>query len=190
MNRTSINPTDWGLQFNFDQGEVIEGATRHLRCSGQISVKPDPSSELGVSVVSPNDMRGQIECALANVESILEQADMSKSNIVALRLFTTDVDGFLQNYDVYAAWISSARVRPPQSLIGIQRLVLPEALIELKLKRPPNNAAQRALKLFTLIPSAFYLGIYNGSNANGRAWPQPDPRISARRAKSPERLVK
>lgn len=132
MKRTSINPSDWGLQFSFDQGEIIEGGTRHLRCSGQISVKPDSSSDLGVSIVSPDDMRGQIECALANINSILEQGGMSKSNIVSLRFFTTDIDAFLQHYDVYAQWIAPAGVCPPQSLIGIQRLVLPEAMIEIE----------------------------------------------------------
>ncbi|WP_370300535.1 RidA family protein [Abyssibacter sp.] len=132
MKRTSINPTEWGLQFSFDQGEIVEGANRHLRCSGQISVTPDSSNELGVAVVSPNEIRGQIECALANIDSILEEANMSRSNIVALRFFTTDIDSFLQNYDVYATWIAEAGIRPPQSLLGIQRLVLPEAMVEIE----------------------------------------------------------
>ena len=46
MKRTSINPTEWGLAFKMDQGEVVEGATRHLRCSGQVALKSDPSQEL------------------------------------------------------------------------------------------------------------------------------------------------
>ncbi len=132
MKRTSRNPTEWGLQCSVDQGEIVEGANRYLRCSGQISVTPDSSNELGVAVVSPNEIRGQIECALANIDSILEEANMSRSNIVALRFFTTDIDSFLQNYDVYATWIAEAGIRPPQSLLGIQRLVLPEAMVEIE----------------------------------------------------------
>lgn len=132
MKRESVNPTEWGLQFSMDQGEVVEGATRHLRCSGQISVVPDPSEDLGVRVVSPNDMRGQMECALSNIDAILEKAGMSRSNIVSLRFFTTDVDGFLENYDVYAGWIAEGGNRPPQSLLGVQRLVLPEVVVEIE----------------------------------------------------------
>lgn len=132
MKRTSINPTEWGLQFSMDQGEIVEGASRHLRCSGQISVTPDPSNELGIAVVSPNEIRGQIECALANIDAILEKANMSRSDIVALRFFTTDIDGFLENYDVYATWIAEAGIRPPQSLLGIQRLVHPDAMVEIE----------------------------------------------------------
>jgi enamine deaminase RidA (YjgF/YER057c/UK114 family) len=115
-----------------DQGETVEGAGRVLRCSGQIAVKPDAGSELGISVVSPDDIRGQIGASLANVDAVLEQAGMSRANVVHLRFFTTDVDGFLENYDVYASWIAPAGTRPPQSLIGIQRLVLPEIKVEIE----------------------------------------------------------
>lgn len=132
MKRRSVNPTDWGLQYSMDQGEIVEGAQRHLRCSGQVSVVPDSSSELGIKVVAPNDMRGQIDCALSNVDAVLTQGGMSRSSIVALRFFTTDIDQFLENYDVYAGWIADAGTRPPQSLIGVQRLVLPELMIEIE----------------------------------------------------------
>lgn len=134
MKRESVNPTEWGLQFSMDQGELVQGATRHLRCSGQISAAPDSSSELGFKVVAPNDIRGQMECALANVDAILDKADMNRANIVALRFFTTEVDGFLENYDVYANWIGEAELRPPQSLIGVQRLVLPDLVVEIEVE--------------------------------------------------------
>jgi len=132
MDRTSINPTDWGLQFSMDQGEMVKGGARHLRCSGQLSVVADAKSEMGIKVVAPGEIRGQMQCALANIDAILEKADMSRSNIVALRFFTTEIEAFLQNYDVYATWIGAAGIRPPQSLIGVQRLVLPDLLVEIE----------------------------------------------------------
>jgi enamine deaminase RidA (YjgF/YER057c/UK114 family) len=57
---------------------------------------------------------------------------MTRKNIITLKFFTTDIDGFLQNYDVYANWISEAGTRPPQSLLGVQRLVLPELVVEIE----------------------------------------------------------
>ncbi len=134
MKRESINPTDWGLQFSMDQGELIEGASKILRCSGQISVVPDSGAELGIKVISPNEIRGQMEQALANVDAVLKKAEMTRKNIVALRFFTTDIDGFLENYDIYATWISEAGTRPPQSLIGAQRLVLPDIMVEIEIE--------------------------------------------------------
>ena len=43
-----------------------------------------------------------------------------------------DIDGFLANYDVHANWIAEAGTRPPQSLIGVQRLFLPEPTVEIE----------------------------------------------------------
>ena len=134
MKRESVNPVEWGLQFSMDQGEVVEGATRHLRCSGQVSVDPSSESELGFVVVAPGDIRGQMVHALANVDAVLQKAGMGRENIVSLRFFTTDIDGFLENYDVYAEWIAPAATRPPQSLLGINRLVLEELLVEIEVE--------------------------------------------------------
>ena len=71
-----------------DQGELVEGINRFLHCSGQI--------------------RGQMEAALTNIEAVLNKAGLTRSNILTLRFFTTDVDGFLANYDIYAQWIGAA----------------------------------------------------------------------------------
>ena len=132
MKRTSINPSQWGLAYKMDQGEVLQGTTRHLRCSGQVALKEDPDSDLGVSVECPGDIVGQMGIALSRIDEILEQADMTRANVVSLRFFTTDMDGFLANYEVYSNWISEAGTCPPQSLLGIDRLVLPELLVEIE----------------------------------------------------------
>lgn len=134
MKRTSINPVDWSLAYCMDQGEIVEGATKHLRCSGQISVDPASDTELGIAVVAPNDLRGQMEHTFRNIDSVLEKAEMGRGNIVSLRFFTTDIDGFLANYDVYAEWIAPAGTCPPQSLIGVNRLVLPELMVEIEIE--------------------------------------------------------
>ncbi len=132
MRRVAVNPTDWGLQWSMNQAETVEGATRVLHCSGQVALEPDAGSEMGIRVVAEGDLRGQISAALANIDDILSGADMKRSNITSLRFFTTDIDGFLQNYDVYAEWIGEAGITPPQSLLGVSRLVLPELLVEIE----------------------------------------------------------
>ena len=134
MKREPINPVEWGLAFSMNQGEVVEGASRHLRCSGQIAAEPDPDGDLGIRVISPDAIRGQISSALANVDSVLADARMERSNIVNLRFYTTDVDAFLANYDVYAEWIAPAGTRPPQSLLGVARLALPELMVEIEVE--------------------------------------------------------
>lgn len=132
VQKTSVNPWDWGLKWSMDQGQIIEGARRHLRCSGQVAVEPAPQAELGIAVLCPNDIRGQMVAALANIDAVLGKAGMERKNVVHLRFFTTDVDGFLGNYDVYSNWIGEAETRPPQSLLGVQRLFLPELMVEIE----------------------------------------------------------
>jgi enamine deaminase RidA (YjgF/YER057c/UK114 family) len=132
MRRESVNPWEWGLARSMDQAELLTDVSRQLRCSGQVSLRPDPDAPGGLAVVAPGDMRGQIEVSLANVDAILWKARMRRENVVGLRFYTTDVDAFLENYDVYTQWIAPAGIRPPQSLLGVQRLVRPELLVSIE----------------------------------------------------------
>lgn len=132
MNRTAINPVAWGLAFSMNQAEVVEGLSKVVHFSGQTSLVDDPDSEMGVSVAHEGDLRGQIQASLAGIDQILSQAGMSRSNILHLKFFTTDVDGFLENYDVYAGWIGEAGIMPPQTLLGVNRLALPTMMVEVE----------------------------------------------------------
>lgn len=74
MKRTSVNPWDWGLKWSMDQGEMVEGVTLYLHCSGQVAVAPAPETELGISVLHPGEIRGQMQVALDNVDAVLTAA--------------------------------------------------------------------------------------------------------------------
>lgn len=132
MERIPINPQQWGLAFGMNQAEIVEGVTRYLHCSGQTSLVADDSEPMGVAVTYAGNMAGQLAAALANVDDLLETAAMDRSNLLSLRFYTTDVDAFLEHYEIYAAWIGEAGVMPPQSLLGVARLALPELLIEVE----------------------------------------------------------
>ena len=132
MKRTAVNPTEWGLQWSMNQAEVVEGLERYLHFSGQVALEADSQSELGVRVIGEGDLRAQFEAALSNIDDILSAAGMGRGNILSLRFFTTDVDGVMANYDVYANWIAEADVLPPQTLLGVSRLALPELMIEIE----------------------------------------------------------
>ena len=112
----------------------MSGATRRLRCSGQVSLQPDSDSELGLGVAHVGDIAGQMSASLARVDELLAGAGMDRSNIVFINFFTTDIDAFLANYGTYAEWIAPAGVMPPQSLIGVARLVMPDLLVEIEVQ--------------------------------------------------------
>lgn len=132
MKRESVNNVEWGVPLMMDQAEIVQGATRTLRFSGQCSLRDDPNGPFGIGIDNPGDTRAQMQSALANIDAILTKANMTRKNLVHLRFFTTDIDGCLENYDVYADWIGAAGIRPPQSMIGVQRLVFPELKIEIE----------------------------------------------------------
>lgn len=103
-----------------------------LHCSGQTSIVVDASAEMGISVAHVGDMRAQIQESLRAIDGLLEEAGMTRANILSLRFFTTDIDAFLGAYDAYAEWIGPASIMPPQSLLGVNRLVFPELLVEIE----------------------------------------------------------
>lgn len=47
MLRQSVNPWDWGLKWSMDQGELLDGVSQYLHCSGQVALEPDPDAEMG-----------------------------------------------------------------------------------------------------------------------------------------------
>ena len=125
MQRTPINPWSWSQGFGYNQGEVIEASRRHLSIAGQTAVDGDGQPQ------HADDMRAQMQLALANVEAVLSAADMGLENLTKLQVYTVDIDATLQNWDVIAASLGAAGVAPPVTLLGVTRLAWAELQIEI-----------------------------------------------------------
>jgi enamine deaminase RidA (YjgF/YER057c/UK114 family) len=126
VERTAVNPWAWSLQFGFNQGEIVERATRVLFCAGQTSVDGDGNAQ------HPGDMAAQIALAADNLEAVLREGGMSLSNVVRLNLYTTDVDAFIANATALAERTGAAGVAPPGTVLGVARLAFPELMIEME----------------------------------------------------------
>jgi enamine deaminase RidA (YjgF/YER057c/UK114 family) len=126
VERTAVNPWTWSLNFGFNQGEVVDGATRVLFCAGQTSVDGEGTPQ------HPGDMAAQIGLAADNLEAVLEGAGMGLSNVVRLNFYTTDVDAFIANAAVLGERTGAAGVAPPGTLLGVARLAFPELMIEME----------------------------------------------------------
>ena len=75
MKRTAVNSADWSIPFELNQGELVEGQTRTLYCSGQTAIGDD----------------GQAKHA----DDFRAQADMTFANVVRMTIFTTDTEAAL-----------------------------------------------------------------------------------------------
>lgn len=126
MKRKPINPWDWSLQLGFNQAELIEGQRRTLVCSGQAAMNAEGAPQ------HPGDLATQLSLALDNLEEVLGGAGMTLSNVIRLIIYTTDVDEFLRNGEVLGERLSAAKVLPPATLLGVNRLAFSELMIEIE----------------------------------------------------------
>jgi enamine deaminase RidA (YjgF/YER057c/UK114 family) len=126
MERKAANPWEWSLKFGYNQAEVIDGATRQVICAGQTSVDDEGNPQY------TDDMRAQISLALDNLEAVLQEAGMDLSNIVKLGVYATDVDEAMQNFDLMGIRFGPHQVRPPMTLLGVNRLAIPGLMFEIE----------------------------------------------------------
>ena len=126
MKRTPINPWPWSLKFGYNQGEILDGVSRQLVCAGQTSVDAEGNPQ------HPSDMRNQIALALDNLEAVLSDADMSLANITQLRIYATDVDEAMKNFDLLGARFGPHNVTPPMTVLGVTRLAIPPLMFEIE----------------------------------------------------------
>jgi enamine deaminase RidA (YjgF/YER057c/UK114 family) len=126
MKRLVINPVNWSVPFGWSQAQLIESHDRVLVCSGQVAFDAagDPQH--------PGDMGGQLGLALRNLEAVLSDAGMTPTDIVALRIYTTDVDEFIAHFPALTAWLEAAGTEPALSLLGVVRLARPQLLLEIE----------------------------------------------------------
>ena len=89
MEKREINPTEWLLAFNLNQGIEVTGGQRVLYLSGQTANAADGAP------MHAGDLVAQFRMAWSNVKDALAAADMDATNIVRLNMYTTDVDAFM-----------------------------------------------------------------------------------------------
>jgi enamine deaminase RidA (YjgF/YER057c/UK114 family) len=126
MKRTAVNPWEWSLKLGYNQGEVIEGISRHFNCAGQTSV-----DENGAPMHAGN-MREQINLSLNNLEAVLNGADMGLANITRMAVYATDVDEAMKNFDLLGMRFGPINAAPPMTMLGVTRLAIPELMFEIE----------------------------------------------------------
>jgi enamine deaminase RidA (YjgF/YER057c/UK114 family) len=123
--RRQVNPWEWSTRRGFSQAVEVTGPARVLFCSGQTAVGPDGPP---VAVTAMDD---QVQLALANVATVLENAGMTPADVVKVTLYTTDVDEFSRAYATHARALFGDNL-PASTLVGVTRLALPEMKVEIE----------------------------------------------------------
>jgi 2-iminobutanoate/2-iminopropanoate deaminase len=99
-------------------------------------------------LVGPGDVVAQTRQAFENVRAVLEAAGSGMRQIVRFQTFlthATDIEGFMQaRKEVFPGYFPDG-VYPPNTILVVSRLVLPELLVEIEAMavKPAGAAAAR-----------------------------------------------
>jgi enamine deaminase RidA (YjgF/YER057c/UK114 family) len=117
--RRPVNPSAWSHRLGFDQGLLTAA----------------PSSLLTIAAQGPLDGRGrllhdgdptaQLALTLANIAEVLDLAGMTWSDVVQLRVYTTDLASLMDAYDTLVDHLGEAGTRPPSTIVEVSRLLVP-----------------------------------------------------------------
>ncbi|HJP53045.1 MAG TPA: RidA family protein [Pseudomonadales bacterium] len=126
MEKREINPTEWLLAFNLNQGIEVTGGARVLYLSGQTANAADGAP------MHAGDLVAQFRMAWSNLKDSLAAAGMDPTNIVRLNMYTTDVDAFMATAGELVPIFAEDGCKPVGTLLGVTRLFEPEIMIELE----------------------------------------------------------
>ena len=112
MNRKIINPWKWQDQHGFVQCNDVSGIKRTLFIAGQTSIDAEGNT------VHDGDMRAQLNEAIDNLETVLNEAGLAPENVVRLTYYTTDVDKFLEVADVVGPATGGGRMSTGEYTVG------------------------------------------------------------------------
>lgn len=126
MDTRSINPWNWQDGFGFAHATEVSGIARVLTLSGQCATGPDGAP------LYPGDMKAQLRKTVENLGEVLAKADMTYSNVACIKVYTTDIDATLANWNEVVGPFNALGHRPASTLVQISRLFSPDLLVEIE----------------------------------------------------------
>jgi len=114
-----IQPKEFAPGAPFNPAVLVDGT---LYVSGQIG------RDLKTQKV-PNDFQGEVRQVLDNIGIILREAKMSYADVVAVQVYLTDMNLFQKMNDIYLTYFKTDR--PTRTTLGITKLAVPEAHVEI-----------------------------------------------------------
>jgi 2-iminobutanoate/2-iminopropanoate deaminase len=123
MQRRAITPPTIHRPFgSYNHGVLVEGAPPTLHMSGQVGMAADGTV--------PETVEAQTELVFANIQAILDEAELERRHIVKLTTYLTD-PGFRALYmPIRNAWIEEPW--PASTLVVVKALAEAKFLIEIE----------------------------------------------------------
>ena len=112
-------PWEQGIEFSLG----VISAGRFLHTSGITARDPEGN------VIGAGDIEKQIRQCFANMHDVLKAAKCDWADVVKYTLYTTDMDAFVRHR---ALWGSYFADKPASTLIGVNRLIDPQMMVEIE----------------------------------------------------------
>jgi enamine deaminase RidA (YjgF/YER057c/UK114 family) len=120
-----------------DQPDVVEPAARlrpgaaAVRTHAAAHPRRQGSLDQSGALLHEGDVTAQLALAMANVETLLVAGGMDLRDVIALTIYTTDVDAALAGYGAITERLALVGATPPATLVGVTRLAIPGMAVEI-----------------------------------------------------------
>lgn len=111
----------WEQSVEFSLGVVSSG--RFLYTAGITARDPEGR------IVGVGDIEKQIEQCFSNLLDVLKAAKCDWGDVVKFTLYTTDMDAFVQHRPIWGSYFID---KPASTLIGVNRLIDPQMMVEIE----------------------------------------------------------
>jgi enamine deaminase RidA (YjgF/YER057c/UK114 family) len=127
MKKQYLNPKGVATPRFYSHAVTAEGAGKLVYVSGQVSW------DAGGNVVGKGDMRAQSEQVFKNVEAALKVAGAGWSDVIKMNGYMVGMHGErVSAYREVRQRFLKAGALPASTLVGVERLVDPELLLEVE----------------------------------------------------------
>lgn len=110
--------------------EAIVGYSRAVRAGNTIYVAGTTAADEQGNIIGAGDAYAQTACILKKIETSLQEAGASMSDVVRTRLFVVNIDEWERigraHGEVFGA------IRPATTMVQVSRLIDPRMLVEIE----------------------------------------------------------